>query len=185
MTINEDLNPYTLSDGDIVPGWRSTSFSREAAIRIKNTIKNMGMILSDIAIFNSTLKEDVVGRALNKRGTKSLSLLNPTFMILLRSLEKNGVIRLPEGQTPETLLEMSIEPYTLSKKHIAFKNKNVSLLGADPKEIQRFITQNGLNQKIISERCGLKYTDIVQFFSERSAFFSKTKFRNGKFKDSS
>jgi hypothetical protein len=123
------IEPYPLSEKDIVPRWRSTSFSGEAAIQIKNTLKNMGMTLNDIAIFNFMLTEDMVGRALSKRDTKSL--LNPTFMILLRSLEKKGVIRLPEGQTPETLLEMSIEPYTLSKKDIIVFDGNKASFSED------------------------------------------------------
>jgi len=175
MTINEDLNPYPLSDGDIVPGWISTSFSKEAAIQIRNTLRTMGIKKQTIAE-STFLGKDTIEGALRTNQYDPKPLRNENFKILLKFLVNHGVIKLPEGQTPETLLEMSIEPYTLSKKDIVFKKNNVSLLGADPKEIQRFITQNGLNQKITSERCGLKYTYIVQIFSERS-FCSKKKFK--------
>ena len=123
------IEPYLISKKDIVPGWRSTSFSGKAAIQIKNTLKNMGITLNDIAIFNFMLTEDMVVRALSKRDTKFLR--NPTFMILLRSLEKKGVIRLPEDQTLETLLEMSIEPYTLSKKDIIVFDGNKASFSED------------------------------------------------------
>ena len=168
--------PYPLSEGDIVPGWRSTSFSRECAEEIRNTLRTMGIKKQTIAE-STFLGKDTIEGALRTNQYDPKPLRNENFKILLKFLVNHGVIKLPEGQTPETLLEMSIEPYTLSKKDIAFKNKYVSLLGADPEKIQRFITQNGLNLTIISERCGLKYIDIVQFFSERSTFFSKTKFQ--------
>jgi hypothetical protein len=171
----EPIEPYRLSDGDIVPGWRLTSFSKEAARKIRNTLENMGIILSHIAISNPMQTRDVVGMALHKRDNKPL--LNKTFMILLRSLENKGVIQLPKGQTPETLLEMSIEPYPLSKDDIVFnRNNNVSLLRADPTKILRFLTQNGLSHRIISERCDIKSTDIYKIFSERG-FCSRERFK--------
>lgn len=168
--LEKPIEPYLLSDGDIILcGGNTASFSEDAAARIVETLKNMGVTQRHIER-DAKLIEGSARLILKKKPLKPI--LKERFNNFLNALIANGVIKLPEGQERQPL-----STYPLSDGDIVFKGQKVSFSKAAGQEIQSRITQNqGLTEEIIGQSCNLSGESICCALSGQ--FLSKQIFAN-------
>jgi hypothetical protein len=138
------IEPYLLSDGDIILcGGNTASFSEDAAARIVDKLKEMGVTQTQIER-DAELISGSAWLILKKKPRQPI--LKERFDKFLNALITHGVIKLPEGQERQPL-----SPYPLSDRDIVFKGQKVSLSKTALRKIQGYIAQNQLEQTIIDE----------------------------------
>jgi hypothetical protein len=93
MTINEDLNPYTLSKKDIVFKGQKVSFSRTAGQEIQSRIRQKKELNQTTIGQSCDLSQPSISHALLGNNLRKQALAN-----IIMALMEHKVIQLPEDQ---------------------------------------------------------------------------------------
>jgi hypothetical protein len=114
MTINEDLNPYPLSDGDIVFDGEKVSFSKAAGQEIQSRIKKKkGLNPTSIArkynvnVLGSNISPKRITNALLGKNFQKQTLAN-----IIMALMEHGVIQLKDPNLGQLLYPEAASSYT-------------------------------------------------------------------------
>jgi len=126
------ISPYPLSREELNFDGLKISLSSEASEGIKQCITCCNELSYQIIATQCGLSKGSIHNTLTPKPLKQpKSWPKATFERILTAFLDNGVITLPEGQTPETLLTVIIEPYPLSENGIILCGGNTASFSED------------------------------------------------------